>query len=391
MLNDNNEKAINNQLIFNKQNEYHDNLSNEQFHGFVCSKCKSVNHEHNKNTASATVESLLMDKPKILVLGAGGIKGLLELGSLLYLESKNILSEVNTFINSSIGSIICLLLVIGYSVCDILDDITRKNIIDSVTDGFFSSINEMRKRGGLIDIKTIKDWLSDRVKSKLGYIPSLGTLYKITGSIFCSVSLNITKRKLVYFNKETYPNLSCIDAALSSICIPFLFGKIKLGGDIYIDGGLVDPYPIHYYDNGNDSILGLYIIYDDKRVLEKDVEDNLEYLSSIAHCHAHVLSEESINRSSSKCVHIKLTSPFQDTIGLSLSNKDKARLIDLGWKTCLDYLEKKIGQAEQVLQEISQPINKDIISNKILIPITDKNKQMIQNKKIDHKKIINIF
>ncbi|GAH01238.1 unnamed protein product, partial [marine sediment metagenome] len=52
-------------------------------------------------------------KPNILVIGPGGIKGFYYCGALLSLDSGGILSDVDTIVGCSVGSLIGLLLISG--------------------------------------------------------------------------------------------------------------------------------------------------------------------------------------------------------------------------------------------------------------------------------------
>jgi len=56
---------------------------------------------------------------KNLVLSGGGINGIIELGSLKALENLDLLKNIKNYSGSSIGSIICFLLIIDFSPSDI--------------------------------------------------------------------------------------------------------------------------------------------------------------------------------------------------------------------------------------------------------------------------------
>ena len=60
-------------------------------------------------------------KPDIIVLGPGGSKGYIQLGALLRLELDNLLSNVVQYVGCSVGAIISLLMVVGYSANDIIN------------------------------------------------------------------------------------------------------------------------------------------------------------------------------------------------------------------------------------------------------------------------------
>jgi predicted acylesterase/phospholipase RssA len=55
---------------------------------------------------------------------------------------------------------------------------------------------------------------------------------------------NLTSRKVEYLNHITYPELSCIDAIRMSCNIPYIFSEFFYKDNEYIDGGLVDNFPL---------------------------------------------------------------------------------------------------------------------------------------------------
>ena len=55
-----------------------------------------------------------------IVLAGGSTKGLLTLGALQYAYDNNIIKNINTFIGTSAGAILCFLLIIGYTPIEII-------------------------------------------------------------------------------------------------------------------------------------------------------------------------------------------------------------------------------------------------------------------------------
>src|SRR6056297_3123288 len=78
--------------------------------------------------------------PELIVLGPGGVKGFLELGSLLVLEKWGWLDNVHTFVGVSVGAIISLLLICGYKVSEIIAEAADANIFQDMSTVRFSDI-----------------------------------------------------------------------------------------------------------------------------------------------------------------------------------------------------------------------------------------------------------
>jgi len=195
-------------------------------------------------------------KPEVLVLGPGGMKGFLELGTLYFLEEKNFFSEVTTFVGVSVGAIISLMMVCGYKVIEIIAESADTNIFNDLSS---VSLRDTQDKLGLVSSAPIKRKLVKMVLKKFGYIPNLKQLYEITGLKLVCVTANLDKETAEYMSYETEPHLPVVDAVMYSMNIPIIFYKLKYMGCVYVDGALANPYPVDIFDDGKTAILGLYI------------------------------------------------------------------------------------------------------------------------------------
>ena len=73
-------------------------------------------------------------KPDVLVLGPGAIKGFYMLGGLSKLEHNGYLSNVKVWVGVSIGSVISLLLICGYSIKEIIEIAINTDILSEMND-----------------------------------------------------------------------------------------------------------------------------------------------------------------------------------------------------------------------------------------------------------------
>ena len=207
-----------------------------------------------------------MDKFDTVVLSGGGTKGLYTLGSLHYYYEKEqyIPSEVNTYVGTSVGSAISLLLVCGYLPIDIFRELY---LMDSFFDirqndiSFVDVIKNIFKNMGLVPIDGLILKMETLMKTKLNVveIPTLEQLYEITKKELTCVVTNVTERRVEYFNHKTHPNLKCTDAVKMSCNIPLMFQKIRYNNCYYVDGAMVNNFAIDYADKKTNRILGIYI------------------------------------------------------------------------------------------------------------------------------------
>lgn len=258
--------------------------------------------------------------PDTLVLGPGGLKGFMILGALYHLNSIRYLDQIRTICGCSVGSIIGLLYVIGYSPIEILEFGIDINIYDDHS----LDLKKIIEQHG-IGNQHMRTKLSTLIRNKYGFIPSMSQIYELTGVRFIAVALNISKGIVEYFD-ETYLELSCLDAVLMSSNIPGIFQKMSYKGCKYYDGIFANPYPVDYLDDGFRNILGIYIENDFEEV------DNRrgEIISEAKQFYAATINarvQEILTKCSRKCLHIPLRGI---ETGLLISDEDKGRLFSKG-------------------------------------------------------------
>jgi predicted acylesterase/phospholipase RssA len=283
--------------------------------------------------------------PRVLVIGPGGIKGFHVLGFLSPLEDAGLLNYADTFCGVSVGSIISLLIVAGYQIREIVGEAATLDIfkdMESVT------IQDIINQRGVFSNEPIRKRLSQLVLDKFGTIPTLYDLYMMTGKSFVAVTLNATDDTCELMSPFTHPDISCVDATMFSMNIPFLFYQIIRNGKIYVDGALGNPYPVDYFDDGKTNILGIYMktkalgsnfpsvdkptkdIYSEYQTHQEKVSFWV-YTCKITNSMIDQRRNAIIKLCSNKCKHVCLTSIYNDTIGFTSTLKDKADMLVEGF------------------------------------------------------------
>ena len=267
--------------------------------------------------------------PTILVLSSGGVKGILQLGCLHHLYLENKLVNITKYIGTSIGSVINLLLLVGYTpieisgfmCCNKLDVTTRTNTLHDFTHDF-----------GFKSPEIFFDSLETLIQDKISYSPSLKELWDSTGCDFVCCTYNLTCNKTEYLNYLNYPNLSCIDAVKMSSNIPILFPKIIYNNCFYVDGAIFDAFPINYaqqHQTQTDVILGIVVI---STLTNVDTNSNIiEYIQSLARL---MLHKNHIYPTYDNINIIELTSHgIDDSMLLNISSDKIYECFTLGYNT----------------------------------------------------------
>ena len=274
-------------------------------------------------------------RPHVLVVGPGAEKGYYELGALQYLDENGHLNDVKKCATCSIGSIITLLWIVGYSFKTAINKLKSQNVFD-ILGGI--DLNTILYKSGLFNTSGLQKLLKKMIVNKLGYVPDLYGLYMSTGIEFCSIGTNLNrKNRAVVISHLNFGDMSCIDAVLISSSIPVIFPKIEYKGDVYIDGALSNPYPVDVYNDGEISILGIYI---DDQIYTDKIQNNFQYFNGIIHSFMDTIRDFKIEsvRNNKNCYHLEISISNKVKSHINPSLEDKERMIKHGRDICKNFI-----------------------------------------------------
>ena len=107
----------------------------------------------------------------------------------------------------------------------------------------------------------IHEFLEKLTINKIGYLPTLLKIHENFNKKLTICTFNNTKKKLEILNYKTYPDLPCLIAIRMSCNLPLIFDRFKYMDSYYLDGGLIDNFPIHLVNDEN--ALGINLCADD--------------------------------------------------------------------------------------------------------------------------------
>ena len=264
-------------------------------------------------------------KPNMIMCGPGGAKSFLLLGALKKFFEEEFLENVEIWAGVSAGAAISLLLVCGYSIEEIIDICLNLDILEDLVN---INISEIPKKMGLIPNHTVEEKLKDGILKKFGYIPTLKQLYDHTKYHLTLVSFNLDKMKAEFLDKDTEPNLSCLEAAMMSMAIPILVQPRKYKGNIYVDGALGAPYPVLHFDHNQNKILGMYI--SSEQDLYTSDNKTVNFFYRLIQASMKALRDNEISLASDNVKHLKLQTDVRDITGISLILEMRQKMIQEG-------------------------------------------------------------
>lgn len=178
-------------------------------------------------------------------LSSGGARGFYQLGALHAAECNGLLKNTKYYAGTSIGSIIAMLLAVGWNSLELFTTLCTDTFLDNLDMTW--NINRAVEKYGLLSLDSLRTYLKKLVIHKYGGLPTFKQLYEQTGKVFTCAAYRLKHADpCVYFNYKTHPDLNVVEACILSSNIPFLFESLQYNGDYYIDGGLFDHNPIKF-------------------------------------------------------------------------------------------------------------------------------------------------
>lgn len=298
--------------------------------------------------------------PHVLVIGSGGLKGLDLLGSVWWFWSENMLADVKDYVGCSIGGIICALMMLGYWPHEILEQ--------AVDTTLFKDMSEIQLAGvssefGLISNRSFDDTLGRSLKAmierKYGRVPSLMDLYEITGKTLHLAAASLKGRTVVYLSHLTHPDMDLLTALRYTSLMPGVFGKLEHQKDYYVDGAVVDPFPVLHLDDGKRRILALGVLDNHDWQFEK--VGAMTYFDRIISMSLKRLTEFSVANASKECYCIVI--PVCDEVGYTNATTREARLAKFlhGYKFTANYVLERPHYFKPVVTSSLPPLDKKVI------------------------------
>jgi NTE family protein len=186
-----------------------------------------------------------------LALGSGAAFGLAHIGVLKVLERERI--PVDIIAGSSIGALIGSMYAVGMSVA------------------------EIEKAALEIDIKLLVGRLAD-----VSLFPVRGLMHGTQAAKHfkkhlgtktfehCRIPLKVTGANLTTRQSFVFDSGPVSDAVRASIAIPAIFKPVMRGNDVIVDGGILNPLPVHVLrQSGANKIIAVNVFPTTKDLMEK--------------------------------------------------------------------------------------------------------------------------
>lgn len=345
-----------------------------------------------------------------LVLEGGGIKGIAYLGALKELTQQGFpLQKLQRVAGTSIGAIVSLFIGLGYSIEEIEEIILEEDFQKFQDDsrGFVRDTYRFIQEFGFYRGDYFKRWIEKviytKTKKKKITFAEVNALKKHAGfKEMYFVATNLSTKQVEIFSHEHTPHFTIADAVRCSASVPFLYSVIRLKkskkgrfishrtGDIYLDGGILNNYPIKIFDhskyiksdildggkNGicyNPETLGIRVdekwqiahFVRNKVFNKKNINELLSYCISLIEIIVSGQQDEAHKESSDVLRTIYIDSLNFKTLEFSIDRRQKQFLIESGREAAIKYLERigKLSSHSSIVSISKKNLNKPIAND----------------------------
>lgn len=290
-----------------------------------------------------------------ICLSGGGMKGFSFLGALDYLNNVNYINinKITNWVGTSAGSIFIVLFSIGYTPVEIGDFFINFDLKKLDPD---ISVDNVFSNYGISNGERFEFILKSFLKNKLGVEDiTFKNLNKVTKKNILIVGVNFTRGCEEVFSHENTPCMSIITAIRISCSIPLFFTPVLYNGCYYVDGGIINNFPINYCNKK--TTLGLYIKNNNF------VGEISSIVTIIIGCLA-ILNDTITLKNIKDCDNIiQIDNYANETINFDITIDTKIKIINLGQIYARKYVEnfpKKICSdiINNVIDNIENEIKK---------------------------------
>jgi len=190
-----------------------------------------------------------------LVVSGGGMKGFLFIGAIKLLFELDIIKKIKYFYGTSIGGFVILCIVLGWNIDETLK-FTINFPIDLMID---FDIDSFIENYGLIPKINFETFIKKIITYK-GFKENItfSELYASTSKEINFISYSLKNNDSIVINHINTPDIMVWEGLYMTASLPILIPPYIYNNDIFIDGGIIDNFPIDRVQVSNRSkILGI--------------------------------------------------------------------------------------------------------------------------------------
>lgn len=240
-----------------------------------------------------------------IALSGGGARAAAHIGVLQALNENNIYPSCVT--GASAGALIGALYCNGYSPKEILELAKSESFLKIFRIGFNTK--------GLTELTKLKVFLERHIKEDFNELKT-------------PLHISVTNLNIGNYEIKSYGNLT--EAIMASCAVPLLFKPVKINGDLYVDGGLLNNLPVEPLLDSCECTIGV-------SVNAHQYKKNISGMVQITERCLHLAVWNTIQNRIKMCdVGIEIDKAYDISM---FSLKKSQTLFDIGYEAAMDQME----------------------------------------------------
>lgn len=277
-----------------------------------------------------------------LVLSGGSVRGFCQIGAIKKLIEEGLLDlkKLKGVAGTSAGAILALLIVLGFDIDEIWNfilDIDIKKLVNMEPLLIF-------KKFGADSGQIVYNILDEIVSKKFGAKQvNFKQLYELNGIDFTVVGACLTTKQEIHYNHINTPNFKVSVAVRISISMPGVFTPVEIDGNKYIDGGILNNYPMSLFEDKLDKTIGIMICNES----DTNYDCPEGYFMAIMNLFLYQHYQRSCEKYKNNTIYVKEQVPGISLISFNLDNIKKQALWTAGYNAAKAYIAS--------LESVSKP------------------------------------
>ena len=267
-----------------------------------------------------------------LALSGGSVKGISHVGALKVLEERGLidLKQLKSIAGTSAGSLLGMLIVLGFSLDDIWQFLYELDITKLMDPNPLLFLQRCGVESGQILHNFFEKILTQSTNIK--HI-NFRQLYELTGIHYTVVGSCLTTKEAVYYDYLNTPNFKVSMAVRISISMPGFFTPVSIGDRKYIDGAILDDYPMGLFADRLDETVGIMITNE----FNTEYQYPEEYFRAVLNLFMYKHFYKAAEKWSSNTIFVAKSAPGVNLFSFDIDQVTKKQLYQNGFDAAIEF------------------------------------------------------
>lgn len=302
--------------------------------------------DETNDSESKKEEKIQDSEPKYrnLVISGGSVKGISHIGAVKHLIDEKLLdfSKLKSVAGTSAGSLFGLLIVLGFEIEEIWNFIYCLDMKKIVKPDFFMFLNKCGVESG----QTIHNLFEEILTKKTGIKHiNFRQLFELTKIHFIVVGSCLTTKEVIYYDHINTPTFKVSMAIRISISMPGFFVPVTIDDKKYIDGGILNNYPMNLFEDRIDETIGILICNE----YSTNYNYPEEYFMAVMNLFMHNYYQKTFEQYKENTIYVKESPENVNAFNFNVDSKTKLNLYNNGIASAEEFVKRLNEKKNEIL------------------------------------------